>query len=53
MIEAAGTCSLKEEIEGLFTELKEIHKVDPDKITFGTYYHAFSMASQQRQNLPA
>lgn len=48
MIEAAGTCSLKEEIEGLFAELKEVHKVDPDKITFGTYYHSFSMASQQK-----
>lgn len=45
LIEACGTCKLKDEIEQLFTELKEVYKVDPDKVTFGTHYHAFALAS--------
>jgi hypothetical protein len=44
LIEACGTCSLKDEIEVLFNELKDVHKIDPDKVTFGTHYHAFSLA---------
>jgi len=49
LIEACGTCRLREEVEALFTELKEVHKVDPDKITFGTHYHAFTLACQGSQ----
>lgn len=46
LIEASGTCRLRQEVEDLFTELKEVHKVDPDKVTFGTHYHAFTLACQ-------
>jgi hypothetical protein len=46
LIEASGTCRLRDEVEALFNELKEVHKVDPDKVTFGTHYHAFTVASQ-------
>lgn len=40
MFEACGTCRLPEEILELFNDMKK-NKIDPDKVTFGTYYQAF------------
>lgn len=40
LFEACGTCRLPEEILDLFNDMKH-NKIDPDKVTFGTYYQAF------------
>ncbi len=37
LFEACGTCRLQEEILDLFTDMKK-NAIDPDKVTFGTYY---------------
>jgi pentatricopeptide repeat protein len=37
LFESCGACKLKEEILELFDEMKK-SKIDPDKVTFGTYY---------------
>ena len=40
LFEACGTCRLPDEILDLFNDMKR-NKIDPDKVTFGTYYQAF------------
>lgn len=40
LFEACGTCRLQDEILDLFQDMKR-NKIDPDKVTFGTYYQAF------------
>lgn len=40
LFEVCGICKLKEDILEIFTEMKQ-QRVDPDKVTFGTYYQAF------------
>jgi len=37
LFEACGTCKLQEEILELYSDMKK-NKIDPDKVTFGTYY---------------
>ncbi len=37
LFEVCGTCRLSEEIQELYTDMKR-NKIDPDKVTFGTYY---------------
>lgn len=37
LFETCGTCKLQEEILVLFKDMKK-NNIDPDKITFGTYY---------------
>lgn len=38
MFEACGSCQLQEQVRLLYSEMKSIRHIDPDKITFGTYY---------------
>lgn len=45
LFEACGTCKLGEEILELFNAMKQ-SKIDPDKVTFGTYYQAFLMSKK-------
>jgi len=45
LFEACGTCKLQEEILDLFNDMKQ-NKIDPDKVTFGTYYQAFLMSKK-------
>jgi len=40
LFEMCGNARLKDEIIDIFKELKRA-KIVPDKVTFGTYYHAF------------
>lgn len=37
LFEVCGTCRLSDEIQELYNEMKK-NKIDPDKVTFGTYY---------------
>lgn len=37
LFEACGACKLGDEILELFNDMKQ-NKIDPDKVTFGTYY---------------
>ncbi len=37
LFEACGETKLSEEILELFNDMKK-NKIDPDKVTFGTYY---------------
>lgn len=37
LFEACGACKLDDEIVELFNDMKK-NKIDPDKVTFGTYY---------------
>lgn len=45
LFEACGTCRLQDEILDLFQDMKR-NKIDPDKITFGTYYQAFQVSKK-------
>ena len=45
LFESCGSCKLKEEILELFEEMKK-SKIDPDKVTFGTYYQSFLLAKK-------
>ena len=38
MFEACGSCRLQDQVRMLYSEMKSIRHIDPDKITFGTYY---------------
>ena len=46
LFEACGTCRLQDEILDLFQDMKR-NKIDPDKVTFGTYYQAFQVSKKQ------
>lgn len=46
LFESCGTCKLEEEILELFNSMK-LCKIDPDKVTFGTYYQSFIMSKKQ------
>lgn len=37
LFEVCGTCRLQDEIQELYSDMKK-NKIDPDKVTFGTYY---------------
>jgi hypothetical protein len=45
LFEACGTCLLKDEIQELWDDMRR-NKIEPDKITFGTYYQAFQIAKK-------
>lgn len=45
LFEVCGTCKLQDEILELFNTMKE-SKIDPDKVTFGTYYQSFLMSKK-------
>jgi pentatricopeptide repeat protein len=45
LFEACGTCRLQDEILDLFNDMKK-NKIDPDKVTFGTYYQAFQVSKK-------
>lgn len=49
LFEACGTCRLQEEILDLYTDMKK-NKIDPDKVTFGTYYQAFQVSKKPVAN---
>lgn len=49
LFEACGTCRLQDEIQELFADMKR-HKIDPDKVTFGTYYQAFLISKKHNEN---
>ena len=44
LFEACGHCRLKEDLVELFREMKKA-KIEPDKVTFGTFYHSVSLAN--------
>lgn len=46
LFESCGTCRLQEEILELFNDMKR-NKIEPDKITFCTYYQAFLVSKKQ------
>jgi len=52
LFEVGGSCKLKEEVVEAFDEMKR-SKIVPDKVTFGTYYHAVQMcnASEEQAHL--
>ena len=45
LFEACGTCRLQDEIQDLYLDMKK-NKIDPDKVTFGTYYQAFLISKK-------
>jgi hypothetical protein len=45
LFEACGTCRLQDEIKDLYNDMKR-NKIDPDKVTFGTYYQAYQVAKK-------
>lgn len=45
LFEACGTCRLKDEILDLFNDMKN-NRIEPDKVTFGTYYQAFQVSKK-------
>jgi pentatricopeptide repeat protein len=45
LFEACGTCKLQDEILELFKDMKR-NKIEPDKITFCTYYQAFLVSKK-------
>ena len=45
LFEACGTCRLQDEIVELYNDMKK-NKIDPDKVTFGTYYQAFQVSKK-------
>jgi pentatricopeptide repeat protein len=45
LFEACGTCRLQDEILELFKDMKR-NKIEPDKITFCTYYQAFLVSKK-------
>jgi len=51
LFESCGTCKLQNEILELFNEMKK-NKIDPDKVTFGTYYQSFLLSKKQKGNAP-
>lgn len=50
LFEACGTCGLPEEILDLFNDMKHRNKIDPDKVTFGTYYQAYQVAKKTAES---
>jgi pentatricopeptide repeat protein len=50
LFEACGTCGQPEEILDLFNDMKQQNKIDPDKVTFGTYYQAYQIAKKNASN---
>lgn len=51
LFEACGTCRLPEEIRDIFQDMKR-NKIDPDKVTFGTYYQAYQVAKKANPFAP-
>ena len=49
LFEACGTCRLQEEIKEIYADMKR-NKIDPDKVTFGTYYQAYQVAKKPLAN---
>jgi pentatricopeptide repeat protein len=45
LFESCGTCRLQDEILELFNDMKR-NKIEPDKITFCTYYQAFLISKK-------
>ena len=45
LFEACGRCRLQPELQELFQEMKR-GKVEPDKVTFGTYYQSFLLSKK-------
>jgi hypothetical protein len=45
LFEVCGTCKLQDEILELFNDMKT-NKIDPDKVTFGTYYQSFLLSKK-------
>ena len=51
LFETCGTCRLQDEILDLFNDMKK-NKIDPDKVTFGTYYQSFQVSKKPLQPTP-
>ena len=43
-----GTCKLRDELTDLFKDMKA-NKIEPDKVTFGTYYQAYQLCKKLSQ----
>lgn len=46
MFEACGSCKLQDQVRLLYSEMKSIRHIDPDKITFGTYYQSLLLCQR-------
>jgi len=46
MFEACGSCQQQEQVRQLYAEMKSIRHIDPDKITFGTYYQSLLLCQR-------
>ena len=44
MFEACGSCKEQEEVKQLYAELQSLRHVDPDKVTYGTYYQSLLLS---------
>jgi len=46
MFEACGSCSQQEQVKQLYMEMQSLRHIDPDKVTFGTYYQALLLCQR-------